>query len=137
MKIVGYVIFGFGLLFALSFLAGIRNNTRRGLGVQRGTVNTTMLFVVSLALVPILKLSPLHLLWMFPVSFILGTLSLAFPFSLLSIPGSLIFGIACLGLNRFEVDQNRARYEKLLELMRSDNISVEQAKEKLKATGQW
>jgi hypothetical protein len=43
--------------------------------------------------------SPFHLLWMVPVGFVLGTLSLAFPLSLLSIPGRT-FGAFCIGLTQ-------------------------------------
>jgi hypothetical protein len=57
-----------------------------------------MMFALSLIIVPIFGFSPFHLLWMFPISFILGMLSFAFPFSLLSVPGRTFGTICCIGL---------------------------------------
>ena len=79
---------------------GVRNMVRSDSGVTQMTVNTAMLFVVVVVLVPATSVSPLYLLWMFPLAWLLGTLSLAFPFSLLSIPGIVFRGICCLGLGR-------------------------------------
>ena len=57
-----------------------------------------LLMVVSLILIPILSLSPFHLLWMFLVSFLLGLLSLIFPFNLLLPLGSFYSSLWCIGL---------------------------------------
>lgn len=111
MEIAGYIVYGIGIVLAVTWMIGIRTYTKSGQGVTMSTVNTTMLFIVSLVVVPILKLSPLHLLWMYPASFILGMLSLAFPFSLLSIPGNIVSFIACAGLNQEEIQKNE--YQRL------------------------
>jgi len=57
-----------------------------------------MMFALSLFIVPIFGFSPFHLLWMFPVSFVLGMLSFVFPFSLLSVLGRTFGTICCIGL---------------------------------------
>lgn len=96
---LGWLIWLVGLIVAVGWVYGIRNYMRRGMGVTQQTVNTTMLFFVSLIVTLSLRISPYHLLWLFPLSWVLGTLSLAFPFSLLSIPGGLFRGMCCIGLD--------------------------------------
>jgi len=137
MKLVAYIIYGIGVSFAITWLLGIRLYTKSGRGVQIQTVNTTMLFIVSLILIPLFKLSPFHLLWMYPASWLLGVLSLTFPFSFLSFFGNIVGKIICIGLNKKEIEIKKTRMEKMYELMRKENISPEEAKEKLKAAGEW
>lgn len=145
MEIVGYAIYGIGVVLAGSFLFGIRSYTANGTGVSKQTVNTTMLFIVSLVVVPAMSLSPLHLLWMFPVSFMLGMLSLIFPFSLLSIPGRVIFYIACFGLDLEEAKarsqllkkEHQERMSKMQSLMNDEGLTADQAKDKLERHGEW
>lgn len=98
-KILAYIVYGVGIVLTVIWLLGIRVHTKTGQGVAATTVNITMLFIVSLALVPLLELSPFHLLWFFPVSVVLGMLSGSFPFSLLSYPGRVIWRLACVGLD--------------------------------------
>jgi len=137
MKIIGYVVYVIGVLMAVSWLFGIRSYTARGVGATRMTVNTAMLFIVSLVVVPALSLSPFHLLWMFPASFILGMLSLAFPFSLLSVPGQAVFEIVCIGLDQAEVQKNQERTRKLQSIIIEEGLLAEQAKARLKERGEW
>ena len=137
MQIIGYVLYAVGVLMAVAWLFGIRSYTARGVGVVRQTVNTAMLFIVSLVVVPALSLSPFHLLWMFPASFIFGMLSLAFPFSLLSVPGQAVFRVACIGLDQAEVQMNQERIRKLRSVMIKENLSADQAKVELEKRGEW
>ncbi len=137
MEIAGYIIYGVGVLLAAVWLMGIRLHTNSGQGVTMSTINITMLFIVSLALIPVLKLEPLHLLWMYPSSFLLGTLSLMFPFSLLSIPGNLVAKIACVGLNQAEIAIKKERVRKMRELILNENITAKEAKAKLEENGEW
>ena len=46
------------------------------------------------------EVTALHLLWLFPAGFVLGALSIAFPFSLLSIPGTAFGRVCCIGLTQ-------------------------------------
>ena len=131
MEIVGYIVYGIGIVLAGSWLYGIRKLTNSGLGVQMATVNTTMLFIVSLVLMPILKLSPFHLLWMYPASIVIGMLTLAFPFSLLSIPCQYVAWVACIGLNHEKVAIRKEQIHKIQELMITENISAEDAKKQI------
>ena len=100
MQLVGILLWIAGALVTIFWAYGIRSYVRTGQGVSQQTVNQTMMFAISLIVVPIFGLSSFHLLWMFPVSFALGTLSLMFPFSLLSVPGRIFGVICCIGLTR-------------------------------------
>jgi len=96
---LGWLIWLVGSIVAVGWVYGIRHYTRRGIGVSQQTVNRTMLFFVSLIVTLSLRISPYHLLWLFPLSWVIGTLSLIFPFSLLSIPGGLFGDMCCVGLD--------------------------------------
>ena len=48
-----------------------------------------LLLVISVIVIPLLSLSPFHLLWMIPASFVLGLASVMFPLKLLWLPASL------------------------------------------------
>ena len=106
---IGYIVYLFGIYCVISWLYYIRTKTKSGECVIMPTVNTLMLFIVSLILVPALKISPLHIFWMFPASILLGLLSVSFPFSLITIFGNVVASIACIGLNQIEVQKNRDR----------------------------
>ncbi len=94
-KLSGFLVWLIAAAITVVWVLGIRKLADSG--VTRQTVNTTMLFFSSVIVVPAAGLSPFHLLWIFPVSWLSGTLSLTFPFSLLSIPGELFFRACSIG----------------------------------------
>lgn len=96
MNILGIITVVIASIFTLSWIFGIRRYVASGQGITKQTVNTTMLFVFSIATVLFFKWSPFLLFILFPVSWLLGVMSLAFPFSLLWIVGryfALLFTI--------------------------------------------
>lgn len=96
MNILEIIIVIVACVFTVSWIFGIRKYVASGQGITKQTVNTTMLFVLSIAVVLFLKWSPLLLFVLFPVSWLLGVMSLAFPFSILWILGryfALLFTI--------------------------------------------
>ena len=109
MEIFAWIVYGIAAFMAIGWLPGIRFKTESGEGVTIQTVNTALLFFVALALVPILEISPFHIVWMFVSSFILGGLSLIFPFSLLSIFGNILGKLVCLGLDQEAVEERTER----------------------------
>jgi len=137
MTIVGIIVYVLGVLLVLTWVFGTRNKVRTGDGFQVQTLVTLFFAVVSLVLVPILKWSPLHLLWMFPASFICGFLSILFPFSVLQPFGNLTGMIACVGLDQVEVANNKRRRQRLVELVTQENLSVDDAKKKMEENGEW
>ncbi len=56
-----------------------------------------MLAAISVASIPVLSLSSLHLLWMLPSSFILGLASVVWPLKLLWIPASMYGSLWYIG----------------------------------------
>ena len=98
-----------GAAIALSWGHGIRTRTASGVGVTNQTVNTTMLFFVSLFVSPALG-STWHLLWLFPLSWVIGTLSLAPPFVFLTPIGQDFRKVCCIGLDQSEISDKRAAF---------------------------
>jgi hypothetical protein len=129
-KLLGWILWVVGLVLGLSFAYGVRTYVRTGQGVQQATVNQTMLILAAVVAVPLLGFSPFHLLWLLPVAFIVGMLSLIFPFSLVSLVGRPFGRICCLGLDRAEVARNTERVRRFQELIAS-GMSPEEAKEQL------
>ena len=80
MEVLGWILWIIGLIIGLSWAYGVRTYVRTGQGVQQQTVNQTALILLAVVAVPLLGLSPLNLLWMLPAAFVVGMLSLAFPF---------------------------------------------------------
>ena len=134
MEILGWILWTIGLVVGLSWSYGVRTYVRTGQGIQQQTVNQTTLILLAVVAVPLLGLSPLHLLWMLPAAFIIGMLSLAFPFSLVSFIGKPFGELCCLGLNRDEIARNRQRVERFQELVAS-GMSPEDAKQELEGEG--
>ncbi len=88
------------IFFTLSYAHGVRNYVRRGEQLTVQTVVIAFLFPTSILVVLALGLSWLHLFYLVPLSFVLGFLSLAFPFSLLRLPASLYGALITIGLRR-------------------------------------
>ena len=109
MRIVGVILWIVVVWLAASFSWGVRKYTRSGFGPTMQTVNTAMLFAVQAVLVGVLGLSPLHFLWTIPLAFLLGLMSLALPFSLLSILGNGYGMLCCTGLEQDVIDRNKKR----------------------------
>ncbi len=131
---LGWLIWLVGLVVAVGWAFGVRTTLRSGSGITQQTVNTTMLFFLSLIAVLSLQVTPYHLLWLFPLSWVVSTLSLAFPFSLLSIPGRLFRGVCCIGLDWHEVQKNEERLARAKELLQ-EGLSPEEVKEILSDEG--
>jgi hypothetical protein len=74
----------------------------------------------------VLWVSPFHLLWLFPASFVAGFFSIAFPFSLLSIPGRFFGRLCCIGLDPGEIARNTNRQQRF-EALVMKGVPVEEA----------
>jgi hypothetical protein len=84
-NIVGAIIYFLGVLFAFTWGVNLRYRAKTG---QRERIFEVfgLLMAISLILIPTLSLSPFHILWMFPMSFLLAPLSILFPLNLLLWP---------------------------------------------------
>lgn len=89
MRIVEIFIWFFGLIWAIVQGLNIRQKAKREQTTEHTFELHALLLAVSVIIVPILSLSPLHLLWMLPASFVLGLASVIPPLNLLWFPASL------------------------------------------------
>jgi hypothetical protein len=89
--IIRMVVFMLAILWVLSQLMVTRRKLRAGQVVIPPLFAATLVFLVCILVIAALGASPLHLLWLFLLSFVLGLALLLFP------PGVKLT-LACLGL---------------------------------------
>jgi len=89
--IIRTVMFVLAILWVLSQLVVTRRKLRAGQVVIPPLFAATLVFLVCILVVAALRASPLHLLWLFLLSFVLGLALLLFP------PGVKLT-LTCLGL---------------------------------------
>ncbi|MCI0330961.1 MAG: hypothetical protein L0196_08470 [candidate division Zixibacteria bacterium] len=127
--IIGIIIWSAGAWLTFGFIYAIRRDERRGTGSTKASVNMTMIWCVSLILIPVFGISPYHLLWAFPLGYVLGLLSLIFPFSILSILGRVFWRLCCIGIDWEEAAKNRQKYGRFTELLAGGATPEEAAQE--------
>lgn len=98
MQVVGTVLWLIALLWAIGQGLLIRGKAKSEQATEHTFEVHALLLAVSVAVVPALSLSPLHLLWMVPASFVLGLGSAIFPINLLRIPASLYGALWYIGI---------------------------------------
>lgn len=130
MQILGYIIYGIGVLIALAWGFFIRGKARGEQATSKMHETNGMLMIISLILISVFSWSPLHLLWMFPLAFLLGLLSMIPPFKLLwplaSIYGSLWYiGISNLGIKYYVAGDYNKAIEALTEEIGKNPSSAE------------
>ena len=97
MRIIGIIIWVVGVLWAIAQGFNIRQKAKREQATEHTFELHALLLAVSVIIIPALSLSPFHLLWMLPASFLLGLASVIFPLNLLWIPASLYGSIWYVG----------------------------------------
>ena len=97
--VLGYIIFGLSVLFTLGWCLKIRYNAKTEQSREKSYELSGFLLTISLILVPVLHVSPFHLLWMAPVSFLLGMLSIGTPIGFLTIFSSFYFSFWYIGIS--------------------------------------
>jgi tetratricopeptide (TPR) repeat protein len=106
MQIIGIIIWVFGVLYALGWGLNIREKAKNEQATEHTFELHALLLAVSVIITPALSLSPFHLLWMLPASFVLGLASVIFPLNLLWLPASLYGSLWYIGTR----DPGRAFY---------------------------
>jgi hypothetical protein len=79
------------MLWVMWYMLHVRSRARSGGIVFPPVVSAHVLFLVCIVVVLFLRLSALHLLWLFPLCFAVGFIILAFP-----IVQKVVFGIVTL-----------------------------------------
>jgi len=98
MTVLGMILWVLALLWALAQGLNIRHKAKSEQATEHTFEVHAFLLAVSVAVIPALSLSPLHLLWMVPASFLLGLASVIFPLRLLWIPASLYGALWYVGI---------------------------------------
>lgn len=91
MTIIGYIILGLNMLITLGWCFNIRHKAKYEQVREKSMELQGFLMTASVILVFVIPLSPFHLLWMFPSSFIVGRLSVTTPLRILWIFSSVYF----------------------------------------------
>ncbi|WP_282055963.1 tetratricopeptide repeat protein [Maribacter luteus] len=99
MNIIGYIIYGLCVFITIGWCVQIRGRVKNEQATEKSRELQGFLMTLSLVLIPVLHLSPFHLLWMLPASFILGFLSVSTPLRILWIFSSLYFSIWYIGIS--------------------------------------
>ena len=98
MQIIGIIIWVVGVLWAIAQGLNIRQKAKNEQATEHTFEVHALLLAVSVIIIPVLSLSPFHLLWMLPASFVLGLASVIFPFNLLWLPASLYSSLWYVGV---------------------------------------
>ena len=97
-KIIGYIILGLRILITIAWCLRIREKAKSDQATEKSMELQGFLMTISVILVPLLHLSPFHLLWMLPTSFVLGLLSMTTPLKILWIFSSIYFALWYIGI---------------------------------------
>lgn len=109
MRVLGTILWLIALLWAVSHGLLMREKAKSEQATEHTFELHALLLAVSVAVIPALSLSPLHLLWMIPASFVLGFGSvLIFPLKLLWIPASLYGTLWYIGIRNPALSLYRA-----------------------------
>jgi len=97
MQIIGIIVWVLGIIWAIAQGFNIRQKTKHDQATEHTFEVHALLAAVSVIIIPVLSLSPFHLIWMLPASFVLGLASVIFPFNLLWLPASLYASLWYVG----------------------------------------
>ena len=90
MTIVSQGVFVLAIMWTLWLLVRVRRQLRRGDIVIPPLVAGTLVFALGIIVVMVTGASPLHLVWWFPCSFIVGLAALLFPLGTRLLLGFLV-----------------------------------------------
>lgn len=98
MQIGGNALWVAGLIWAIAQGFNIRLKAKNEQATEHTFELHALLLALSVIVIPLISLSPFHLLWMIPASFVLGLASVMFPLNLLWVPASLYGSLWYLGI---------------------------------------
>lgn len=98
MQLIGNVLWVVGVIWAITQGFNIRQKAKNEQVTEHTFELHALLLAVSVIVIPLLSLSPFHLLWMIPASFVLGLASVMFPLNLLWLPASLYGSLWYVGI---------------------------------------
>jgi hypothetical protein len=89
MAIVKQLVFALAIVWTIWQILHVRTQVSNGEIVVPPLVASTLVFALCIVMTTIIGISPLHLLWLFPCSFVFGIILLFFPFGTKLIMGFL------------------------------------------------
>jgi len=98
MEIIGYIILGLSILTVLGYSLRIRQKAKNEQTTEKVMELQAFLMTISIVLVFLLHISPFHLIWMIPTSFVIGLLSMTTPLKILWIFSTLYFSFWYIGI---------------------------------------
>ncbi len=98
-NIFGYIILGVSILITTGWCLNIRAKAKKEQVTEKALELQGFLMTLSIILVLTMGLSPFHLLWMIPTSFILGLMSMNSPLRILWVFSSIYFSIWYVGIS--------------------------------------
>lgn len=99
MKISEYIILGISIILTISWCLKIRKKTIYEQNREKSMEFQGFLMTVSIVGILLFKFSSFHLIWLLPLSFVLGLLSAVTPLKLLYFLSSLYFKVWFVGAN--------------------------------------
>ena len=121
------------VIVTASWLYGIRTSAESGRGPNKAMCGIVVLFILSLAAVALLKVSPFHLLWLFAAALLVGLAAsraaarAPLLLSLLWVPGRLVYKAACLGIDWKEAKRRRRILHRANKLRESRGLTPQEA----------
>jgi tetratricopeptide (TPR) repeat protein len=121
MDIIEYIILGLCILITLGWCLQIREKAKKEQATEKSMELSGFLMTVSIILIPLLRLSPFHLIWMIPASFILGLLSVTTPLKILWFFSSFYFLLWYIGINNLgRKYYNAGEYDKAINAFKEE-----------------
>lgn len=131
MEIINTIIVFLSILLTMLWSASIRKKAKLGERAHQGNINSTFLFFISLLVVLIFGLSPLHLLWLFPVSALVGQFYEIFPLFLICFPALYFEKLLYIGINVRERYEMKRDTDEILNSVGEKKITKEEGFQKL------
>lgn len=98
MEIIGNIILGLSILTVLGYSLRIRQKAKNEQVSEKFMELQAFLMTISIILVFLYDISPFHLIWMIPTSFMIGLLSMTTPLKILWIFSSIYFAFWYIGI---------------------------------------
>ena len=99
MNIINYIVLALSILITLGWSLRIREKARSEQSSEKVMELQGFLMTISIGLIFLLNISPIHLIWMLPTSFMLGLLSMTTPLKFLWVFSSIYFSIWYIGIS--------------------------------------
>ncbi|PKP60429.1 hypothetical protein CVT91_05165 [Candidatus Atribacteria bacterium HGW-Atribacteria-1] len=99
LNIIANIIWILGIIFAIGWCFQVRQKAKNEQAREKTFELLGLLLTISVILIPLIKLSPFHLIWIFPISYVISLLSFHSPLRFLWFFSSIYFSFWYIGIN--------------------------------------